>query len=146
MPRRRDMSHNQESAILINQIIKTVAVAAVAVFVIGIPSVSDSQNAALGNHLNSRLYVGEVELSPPNFRSSKAFHFTVLNSGGAFVGCGTGPGARPSWYYVERCKANDLTCNASVDSMFQLLMSAKLSRLPISIQAPNCKVEILHLW
>ena len=62
-----------------NQVLKIAAIiVAIAIFSF-FPSVSDSQVAKTGERLNQRLYVGEVELSPPGYRPSKAFHFTLLN-------------------------------------------------------------------
>jgi len=129
-----------------NQVPRIATIIAAIVISSFFPSVSNSQAATAGERINEHLYVGEVEVSPPAFRGTKAFHFTLLGSNGSIAACGTGPGARPDWYYVERCPSNDTACIASADAMFQLLMSAKLARLPVSVHAPNCKVSVLHLW
>ena len=129
-----------------NQIPRIATIIAVIAISSFFPSVSKSQAAPAGERINERLYVGEIEVSPPAYRGTKAFHFTLLSSNGSIASCGKGPGARPDWYYVERCPSNDAACTVSADAMFQLLMSAKLGRLPVSVHAPNCKVDVLHLW
>jgi hypothetical protein len=129
-----------------HQILKITVLVAIAVLISAVPSVSDSQNASPGQRIGERLYVGEIEMGVPSYRGGKAFHFTLLNGSGGFAACGRGPGARPNWYYVPRCSANDQVCIAANDGLWQLLISAKLSRLPVSAHAPNCKVDVLHLW
>jgi len=92
------------------------------------------------------VYVGRIEMTPVHYRTNKMVAFQLLNKSGAEVGCGTSNGARPTWYYLERCDVNDRACDAAVNGMVQLLITAKATRQGLSVYAPNCKVDVVSVW